>query len=52
MFSRIKAQLTLSIERLIYIYMVANAPLAKGWWTVVYLWCRGLAEPPLDLPPG
>ena len=22
--------------------MIANTPLAKGWWTVVYLWCRGL----------
>ena len=25
-----------------YIYMIANTPLAKGWCTVVYLWCRGL----------
>ena len=32
MFSRIQAQLTLSIERhiYIYIYMIANTPLAKG----------------------
>ena len=22
--------------------MIANTPLSKGWWTVVYLWCRGL----------
>ena len=33
MFSRIQAQLTLFLERLIY--KIANTPLAKGWWTVV-----------------
>ena len=33
MFSRNSAQLTLSLERLIY--KIANTPLAKGWLTVV-----------------